>query len=54
MSFITRGFSGRSRERDDRLPPGQTLVGDFPVENITTYLDGAESLYFIPLVMEQA
>ena len=31
MSFITRGFSGRSRERDDRLPPGQTLVHDFPV-----------------------
>ena len=31
MSFITRGFSGRGRERDDRLPPGQTLVGDFPV-----------------------
>ena len=31
MSFITRGFTGRGRERDDRLPPGQTLVGDFPV-----------------------
>jgi DMSO/TMAO reductase YedYZ molybdopterin-dependent catalytic subunit len=31
MSFITRGFSGRNRERDDRLPPGQTLVHDFPV-----------------------
>ena len=31
MSFITRGFSGRSRDRDDRLPPGQTLVSDFPV-----------------------
>ena len=31
MSFITRGFSGRSRERDPRLPPGQTLVHDFPV-----------------------
>jgi DMSO/TMAO reductase YedYZ molybdopterin-dependent catalytic subunit len=31
MSFITRGFSGRGRERDDRLPPGQTLVSDFPV-----------------------
>lgn len=31
MSFITRGFSGRGRERDDRLPPGQTLVGDWPV-----------------------
>jgi DMSO/TMAO reductase YedYZ molybdopterin-dependent catalytic subunit len=31
MSFITRGFSGRSRERDPRLPPGQTEVHDFPV-----------------------
>ncbi len=31
MSFITRGFSGRRRERDPRLPPGQTLVGDWPV-----------------------
>jgi DMSO/TMAO reductase YedYZ molybdopterin-dependent catalytic subunit len=31
MSFITRGFSGRGRDRDDRLPPGQTLVGDWPV-----------------------
>jgi DMSO/TMAO reductase YedYZ molybdopterin-dependent catalytic subunit len=31
MSFITRGFSGRSRERDPRLPPGQTRVEDWPV-----------------------
>ena len=31
MSFITRGFGGRSRDRDDRLPPGQSLVSDFPV-----------------------
>lgn len=31
MSFITRGFSGRRAERDPRLPPGQTLVGDWPV-----------------------
>lgn len=31
MSFITRGFSGRNRERDERLPPGQTLVEDWPV-----------------------
>ncbi len=31
MSFITRGFSGRSRDRDPRLPPGQTLVEDWPV-----------------------
>ncbi len=30
MSFITRGFSGR-RDRDPRLPPGQTLVEDWPV-----------------------
>jgi DMSO/TMAO reductase YedYZ molybdopterin-dependent catalytic subunit len=31
MSFITRGFSGRRGDRDPRLPPGQTLVGDWPV-----------------------
>jgi DMSO/TMAO reductase YedYZ molybdopterin-dependent catalytic subunit len=31
MSFITRGFSGRGRDRDSRLPPGQTLVEDWPV-----------------------
>jgi DMSO/TMAO reductase YedYZ molybdopterin-dependent catalytic subunit len=31
MSFITRGFSGRSHDRDSRLPPGQTEVSDFPV-----------------------
>ncbi|MCM3615604.1 molybdopterin-dependent oxidoreductase [Microbacterium enclense] len=31
MSFITRGFGGRRRERDPRLPPGQSLVSDWPV-----------------------
>lgn len=31
MSFITRGFGGRRRERDPRLPPGQSLVWDWPV-----------------------
>jgi DMSO/TMAO reductase YedYZ molybdopterin-dependent catalytic subunit len=31
MSFITRGFTGRGGGRDPRLPPGQTLVEDFPV-----------------------
>lgn len=31
MSFVTRGFSGRRREDDPRLPPGQTLVQDWPV-----------------------
>jgi DMSO/TMAO reductase YedYZ molybdopterin-dependent catalytic subunit len=31
MSFVTRGFSGRGRERDPALPPGQTLVSDWPV-----------------------
>jgi DMSO/TMAO reductase YedYZ molybdopterin-dependent catalytic subunit len=31
MSFITRGFTGGGRERDPRLPPGQTLVADWPV-----------------------
>lgn len=27
----TRGFEGRRRSTDDRLPPGQYLVEDFPV-----------------------
>ncbi|MEO5534342.1 MAG: molybdopterin-dependent oxidoreductase [Pseudolysinimonas sp.] len=31
MSFITRGFTGKGRERDPRLPPGQSLVEDWPV-----------------------
>ena len=31
MSFITRGFSGRGRDRNPDLPPGQTLVEDWPV-----------------------
>ena len=31
MSFVTRGFSGRRREPDSRLPPGQTVFQDWPV-----------------------
>ena len=31
MSFVTRGFHGRRRDDDGRLPPGQHLTGDFPV-----------------------
>ncbi len=33
MSFVTRGFKGRPRDRSvsDRLPPGQYLERDFPV-----------------------
>jgi DMSO/TMAO reductase YedYZ molybdopterin-dependent catalytic subunit len=33
MSFVSRGFRGRPRDRGqgDRLPPGQHLVRDFPV-----------------------
>lgn len=31
MSFITRGFAGRSREPDSRLPPGQSLADGWPV-----------------------
>lgn len=31
MSFVTRGFGGRGRSRNDGLPPGQTLVEDWPV-----------------------
>ena len=30
MTVITRGFTGRGR-RDEKLPPGQYLVEDFPV-----------------------
>jgi DMSO/TMAO reductase YedYZ molybdopterin-dependent catalytic subunit len=31
MDFVTRGFQGRPRGRDERLPPGQYLTDDFPV-----------------------
>jgi DMSO/TMAO reductase YedYZ molybdopterin-dependent catalytic subunit len=31
MALITRGFTGRRGSRDDRLPPGQTAVADWPV-----------------------
>ena len=32
MSFVSPGFSGRrQRDQQDRLPPGQYLVRDFPV-----------------------
>jgi len=33
MSFVSRGFKGRPRDRahEDRLPPGQYEVHDFPV-----------------------
>jgi DMSO/TMAO reductase YedYZ molybdopterin-dependent catalytic subunit len=44
MSFITRGFAGRNRERDPRLPPGQTLVEDWPVlsAGVTPKVDPAD------------
>ena len=31
MGIISRGFSGRRREHDPSLPPGQYLTQDFPV-----------------------
>lgn len=31
MGIISRGFQGRDREYDARLPPGQFLTQDFPV-----------------------
>jgi DMSO/TMAO reductase YedYZ molybdopterin-dependent catalytic subunit len=31
MSFFTRGFTGRGRESNADLPPGQYLTEDFPV-----------------------
>ena len=31
MSGFTRGFLGRRRDDDGRLPPGQYLTDDFPV-----------------------
>ncbi|MBE3015646.1 sulfite oxidase-like oxidoreductase [Microbispora sp. NEAU-D428] len=31
MTTFTRGFRGRRRGEDDRLPPGQYLTEDFPV-----------------------
>ncbi|NIH79840.1 sulfite oxidase-like oxidoreductase [Amycolatopsis viridis] len=31
MGIVTPGFRGRARTADERLPPGQYLVEDFPV-----------------------
>jgi DMSO/TMAO reductase YedYZ molybdopterin-dependent catalytic subunit len=31
MAVISRGFTGRRREQNDALPPGQYLTEDFPV-----------------------
>jgi DMSO/TMAO reductase YedYZ molybdopterin-dependent catalytic subunit len=31
MAVISRGFTGRSREHNPELPPGQYLTADFPV-----------------------
>ncbi len=31
MAIVSRGFRGRAATEDDRLPPGQYLVEDFPV-----------------------
>ncbi|GAB3575353.1 sulfite oxidase-like oxidoreductase [Amycolatopsis endophytica] len=31
MGIVTPGFRGRARSADERLPPGQYLVEDFPV-----------------------
>ena len=31
MAVISRGFTGRSREHNPQLPPGQYLTADFPV-----------------------
>lgn len=31
MDVVSRGFTGRRRGSDDRLPPGQYLTEDFPV-----------------------
>ena len=42
MSFITRGFTGRGRERDPRLPPGQSLVEDWPVLSASPTPDVAQ------------
>ncbi|MGK9148230.1 sulfite oxidase-like oxidoreductase [Plantibacter flavus] len=44
MAVFTRGFGGRAREQDDRLPPGQFLTEDFPVLSAgpTPRIDTAE------------
>src|SRR5262245_13883511 len=31
MAIISRGFSGRRRAEDEKLPPGQYVTTDFPV-----------------------
>lgn len=57
MSSTTRGFAGRRRQSDVRLPPGQTLVDGWPVlsagptPNIGTdnwelaIIDGTDSIH---------
>ncbi|WP_432565128.1 molybdopterin-dependent oxidoreductase [Kineococcus sp. SYSU DK003] len=44
MASFTRGFAGRRREVDPDLPPGQTLVRDWPVlsAGATPYVDRDE------------
>jgi len=44
MGIISRGFSGRSREHNPDLPPGQFLTTDFPVLSAgpTPRIDTAE------------
>ena len=31
MGIVSPGFSGRRRDANEKLPPGQYLVTDFPV-----------------------
>src|SRR5262249_43099987 len=31
MAIVSRGFSGRRRAEDEKLPPGQYVTTDFPV-----------------------
>jgi DMSO/TMAO reductase YedYZ molybdopterin-dependent catalytic subunit len=57
MSRITRGFTGRSRERDPRLPPGQYDAGtQWPVLNaeVTPTIDLASWTFTVEGEVERS
>jgi len=55
MAFVTRGFTGRSRAADPKIPPGQHLTNGFPVlsAGATPRVDPADWEFFIHTEKEQ-